>query len=55
MRIAIEGAIPMTTAPIVNSISAKIIVGFLPILSENGPPIKEPNAAPKVARETIVL
>jgi hypothetical protein len=35
--------------------SARIIVGFLPYLSANGPPKIEPNAAPNVASDTIVL
>ena len=53
IKTAIVGATPITIAPIVNRISANIIVGFLPILSEKGPPIMEPNAAPRVANETI--
>lgn len=40
-------------APIVNRISAKIIVGFLPYLSEKGPPMTDPKAAPRVANETM--
>ena len=55
MRTAIEGAVPITIAPTVKQISASIIVSFLPILSAIGPPIREPIAAPRVARETIVF
>lgn len=54
IRMAIDSDNPIIIAPKVKSISANMIVGFLPILSENGPPNMDPKAAPKVARETIV-
>ena len=50
----IVGANAMTIAPMVKRMSDIIIVGFLPSLSAEGPPIKEPIAAPKVANDTIV-
>lgn len=49
-----EGATPMSIAPIVNSISAINMVGFLPILSDSTPPDREAMAAPIIATETIV-
>lgn len=54
IKTGIVGAIAITTAPIVNKMSDIMIVGFLPSLSAEGPPIREPIAAPRVARETIV-
>jgi hypothetical protein len=54
IKIAIVGASPITTAPIMKSMSAKMIVSFLPKWSEKGPPISEPKAAPNIATETIV-
>ena len=54
IKTGIVGAVPMTIAPVENSMSVIIIVGFLPHLSERGPPNKEPIAAPKIAKETIV-
>lgn len=42
-------------APKVNKISEIIIVGFLPILSDNGPAIKAPINAPNYANETTKL
>ena len=47
------GATPIIMAPMVNKMSARMMVGFLPNLSENGPPSMDPNAAPRVANETI--
>lgn len=54
MRIWIVGARPMIKEPKINRVSAKIIVGFLPKLSERGPPIIDPKAAPSYAIDTIV-
>ena len=48
------GATPIITAPIIKKISAVIIVSFLPNLSANGPPNKEPIAAPSWAKDTMV-
>jgi hypothetical protein len=54
MSTPIVGARPIMIAPEVNNTSAIRIVFFLPILSEIGPAVREPKAAPSVASETIV-
>ena len=46
MRTEIVGAKPMIRAPAIKKRSARMIVGFLPYLSEKGPPIIDPTAAP---------
>ena len=45
---------PIKRAPIVNNISHTIIAFFLPYVSDNGPAIKDPKAAPNYAIDTIV-
>ena len=47
------GAKPIIKAPKVKNKSAMMTVGFLPNLSAMGPTTKDPNAAPRVARDTI--
>lgn len=54
IRTKIEGENAMIIAPKVNSISAIIITGFLPILSLIGPDNNDPIAAPSKAIDTIV-
>ena len=54
MRIAMDGARPIINAPRLKSTSAIRIVFLRPYVSLNGPPNKEPTAAPSYAKETIV-
>lgn len=54
MSIRIVGANAMMTAPIEKTMSAPMMVGFHPYLSEITPPIKEPIAAPIIVTETII-
>ncbi len=53
-RTRMVGAKAMIKAPIVKSTSAKIVISFLPYLSERGPATRDPIAAPSSAIETIV-
>ena len=46
IRIGMVGARPMIKAPAMKKRSARMIVGFLPYLSEKGPPMMDPTAAP---------
>jgi hypothetical protein len=54
IRIRIDGANAIKTAPNVKSKSAHIVINFLPYLSAKGPAINDPKAAPTRAIETIV-
>ena len=53
-RISIDGVNPMIRHPTVKKMSAKSIVGFLPILSAMGPPNNDPTAAPARVDETMI-
>ncbi len=54
IRIAIDGAKPMMIPPIVNKISATMIVNLRPLVSDMGPAMREPKAAPNWAKDTMV-
>ena len=49
----IDGVNAMIRLPTVNKMSANRIVGFLPNLSEIGPPNNDPIAAPNKVRDTM--
>ena len=53
IRIGIVGAIAISAAPKVQKMSAVMISGFLPHLSDAVPEKRDPNAAPNSARLTM--